>query len=138
MIQRMFAIVAIAALSSSCDYRTPGVGIVAVTPVAVGLGFRVQPTNAQVGVAISPVVQVAVLGENGQPVSSATDSISISLVPGTGAPGAVLSGGGPQAASSGIVSFGNLRISLPGTGYQLLATAPGFPSVASTQFNITP
>jgi hypothetical protein len=136
MIRRVFAVVAIAALTPACDTRVNG--LVGVSPPATSIGFQTQPSSAQAGAVISPTVQVAVLSGSGQPVTTSTASIFVTIVPGTGTAGAVLTGGGAQTALNGVVNFNNLRIDLAGTGYQLQASAAGFTSVTSTAFNITP
>ena len=135
MVQRLLALVAIAALTAACDTRVGG--LVGVTPPATRIAFISQPSNAQAGVNISPAVQIAIQNNDGTTITSANAPITLTIVAGTGTAGAVLTGGGPLAATGGIVNFTNLRIDLAGT-YQLLATASGFPSVASTAFSITP
>jgi hypothetical protein len=64
--------------------------------------------------------------------------VTITIVAGSGAPGAALNGGSIAQTVNGIVLFSNLRIDTPGTGYQLLASATGFPSIASAAFSVTP
>ena len=136
MVQRLLALAAIAALAAGCDTRVGG--LVGVTPPASRIAFISQPSSSAVGVNIAPAVQVAIQNDDGTTITSANAQVNLTIVTGTGAAGAVLTGGGPLAATGGIVNFTNLRIDLAGTGYQLLATATGFASVASTQFNITP
>lgn len=136
MVRRLSSLVTIAALTVACDVRP--VGIVGVTPPATRIAFVSQPSSAQAGVAITPAVQVVVQNNDGTTVPSANVPISLSIVPGTGTAGAVLTGGAAQQATQGVVNFTNLRIDLPGTGYQLQATASGFASVTSAPFNITP
>jgi len=136
MVQRSLALVAIAALTAACDTRVGG--LVGVTPPATRIAFISQPSNAQAGVNISPAVQIAIQNNDGTTITSTNAPITLTIVAGTGTAGAVLAGGGPLAATAGIVNFTNLRIDLAGTGYQLLASASGFPSVASTTFSITP
>lgn len=136
MVQRLLALVAIAALTAGCDTRVGG--LVGVTPPATRVAFISQPSNVQAGVAISPAVQVAIQNNDGTTIPSANAPVTLTIVSGTGTAGAVLIGGGPLAATGGIVNFTNLRVDLAGTGYQLLATASGFPSVASTPFNVSP
>ena len=137
MNRRALALVLIGFALAGCDSRLGG-GLIGVTPPGTRLVFQTQPSNVQVGQAIAPVVQVAVQNDAGTVVSGSSAEVTITLVPGTGAPGALLTGGEPQRASSGIVNFGNLRINTAGTGYQLLASSPGLNSVASTAFSVTP
>lgn len=137
MKRRAFALVLVGLAVTGCDSRLGG-GLVAIQRPGTRLIFQAQPTNVQVGAAITPVVQVAVQNDDGQVVPNSTAEITVTLVAGTGSPGALLTGGEPQPASNGIVNFGNLRINTAGTGYQLLASAPGMTSAASTAFNVTP
>jgi hypothetical protein len=137
MKRRAFALVLVGLAVSGCDSRLGG-GLVGVQRPGTRLVFQTQPTNVQVGAAITPVVQVAVQNDDGQVVANSTAEVTVTLVPGTGTAGALLTGGEPQAASNGIVNYGNLRINTAGTGYQLLASSPGMASVASTAFNVTP
>ena len=122
-------------LSVACDTRVGG--LVGVQPPASKIAFTTQPSSVQAGAAITPAVQVAVQNTNNQTVFS-NAAITLQIVPGTGTAGAVLSGAAPQNAVNGVVNFTGLRIDLPGNGYQLLASAPGFASVASAAFNVTP
>jgi hypothetical protein len=137
MKRRAFALVLFGLAAAGCDSRLEG-GLVGVQRPGTHLVFQAQPTTVQVGAAITPVVQVAVHNDDAQVVSGSTAEITISIVPGTGTAGALLTGGEPQAASNGIVNFGNLRINTAGSGYQLLASSPGMASVASTPFTVNP
>jgi hypothetical protein len=126
----LFALVAL----TSCDSRE---GLIGVTPPASRIVFLSQPSNVQTFAAMAPV-QIAVQNENGQTVGSGSVAVTITLVPGTGTAGALLTGGAAQNTTSGVVVFGNLRIDLAGTGYQLLASAQGFQAIASAPFDVTP
>lgn len=135
MVQRLLAVMAFAALSVGCDTRVGG--LVGVTPPATRIAIISQPTNTPAGSTMAPV-QVAIQNPQGQTVGSTNAAITLSIVPGTGTAGAVLTGGGPQNAVNGLATFTNLRINLAGTGYQLQVTASGFATIASTPFNVTP
>jgi hypothetical protein len=136
MVQRLLAVMAFASLSVGCDTRVGG--LVGVTPPATRIAIVSQPTNTPAGGTMSPAVQVAIQNPQGQTVGSTNAAITLSIVPGTGTAGAVLTGGGPLNAVNGLASFTNLRIDLPGTGYQLQATASGFATIATAPFNVTP
>lgn len=123
-------------LTTACDYRTGG--LIGVTPPATKIAFVVQPSGEAANAFIIPVVEVHVRNNDNQTVQNANVAITLSIVPGTGATGAQLLGAAPVAAVNGVAVFPNLRIDLAGTGYQLLATAAGFQSVASATFDITP
>lgn len=135
MAQRLLVLLSIVALNAACDTR-PG-GSLGVQPPASKLGFVTQPTNTQAANPISGV-QIAVQTPDGQTRVSSTAVITLSITAGTGTAGAVLSGGSPQTASGGIVTFSNLRIDLPGAGYTLTATAGGLATAISGPFTITP
>ena len=137
MKRRALALVLCGLAVAGCDSRAEG-GLIGVQRPGTRLVFQTQPSNVQVGAAITPVVQVQVQNDDGQVVSNSSAEITVTLVAGTGAPGALLTGGEPQAASNGIVNFGNLRINTAGTGYQLLASSSGMTSVTSLAFNVTP
>lgn len=137
MTRRTLALVLLGFATAGCDSRLEG-GLSGVQRPGTRLVFRTQPTNVQVGAAITPVVQVAVQNDDGQVVSNSTAQVTISLAPGTGTAGALLTGGEAQAASNGVVNFGNLRINTAGTGYQLLASSPGMTSATSASFSVTP
>src|SRR5439155_21198910 len=110
----------------------PGVG-----GSASRLAFTVQPATTSAGAVISPAVQVTVQNSSGATVSS-TATITISLTPGTGTVGAVLSGTLAQAAVAGVASFSNLSVDRAGTSYTLTATATGLSSATSGLFAVNP
>jgi type II secretory pathway pseudopilin PulG len=69
---------------------------------------------------------------------AATDlsPVSLSIKPGTGATGAVLSGCS-ATESLGVITFSGCTINLAGTGYQLVATDGGFATTVTTSlFNV--
>ncbi len=98
---------------------------------AARLAFTVQPANTEVGIAISPAVQVTVVDSNGVPVTSATNQITLTL---NGS--ATLGGGGTISASGGVATFSILTVGTAGTGYTLQATATGLTSATSNAFNV--
>ena len=123
-------------LTTACDSR-PG-GLIGVLPPATKIVFVVQPTDVAANASISPPVEVHVQNNNNQTITNANVPITVTLVTGTGTAGAVLTGAAPVAAVNGVATFPNLRVDRAGTGYQLQATASGFPSIASSAFNVTP
>ena len=60
----------------------PGHVPVTVTQSAAALAFRVHPSDAVAGVALSPAIQVEIRDEAGQRVKGATDAVTLSLVGG--------------------------------------------------------
>jgi Bacterial Ig domain/Bacterial Ig-like domain (group 3) len=99
------------------------------------LAFIVQPVNAAVGAPITPAVEVQIQDASGNPVTSATNPITISL--GTNPTNAALTGATPVNAVAGIAIFSNLSINKPGTGYTLTATSTsGLIGTNSTAFDV--
>jgi hypothetical protein len=119
-----------------------GVGItqqptVTVNPTAaMSVVFSVGPSNVVSAVAISPAVQVAVRDTFNNPVTTATNSITVALFNNPG--GGTLSGTLTQAASAGVATFSNLSIDKTGNGYTLAATSSGLTGAISGSFNVTP
>lgn len=102
---------------------------------AAKLAFGVQPTSVLAGAPLSPAVQVAVQDAQGNPVTSATTSVTVAIE--TNPAGGTLSGTMTVAAVSGVATFSNLRLDSPGTGYALRATASGLTGATSAAFNVT-
>src|SRR6185503_16302693 len=71
---------------------------------------------------LSPSIQVAVQDASGNTVSSASDSITLSIATGPG--GAAITGGGSTATSSGVASFASVKLDKAGS-YTLTATSGG-------------
>lgn len=103
---------------------------------ATHLEFKVGPTNTTAGQNISPSVQVSIADAGGNIVTTASNSVSLTIAsnPGLG----TLSGTTSVAAVNGIASFGNLNINKSGTGYALAASASGLLGATSSSFNISP
>ena len=96
------------------------------------LTFSEPPTNGFAGHAIAPAVQVTATRAEGGPM---TGSVTLSLWDN---PGLLL--GGPITGTlsvDGMASFGNVIVTLPGSGYKLLAAMPeATPAVQSSSFDI--
>jgi hypothetical protein len=100
---------------------------------ACSLEFSEEPADAQTGQAISgaaytpeptgPAVAVQVLDNKGNPLTTSTIPVATSI--GTNAFGATLGGTPTQqaAAGTGIATFPDLNLNLPGVGYTLVATS---------------
>ena len=102
---------------------------------AAKLVFTVQPSSAAAGAANSPAMQVAVQDAQGNPVTTATTSITLAI--GTNPGSGTLAGTTTVAAVNGVATFANLSINNPGTGYTLTASATGLMGATSNAFNIT-
>jgi hypothetical protein len=109
--------------------------------VPAALAFQQQPTNANITIAISPAITVTLVDASGNRVTSnSTNTVTLAITSGTGASGAVLTGGGAQTFASGLATFSAVSIDLASTTYQLTATTnlAGVPAVASNAFTIFP
>jgi len=102
-------------------------------PQPAMLAFVQQPTNVPVGSTMSPAVQVAVEDSAGNPVASATNAITLTLVGGSGLAGTLT-----VAPQNGVAAFSNLTVGTAGSGYTLVATSPGLGSATSSIFAVTP
>jgi hypothetical protein len=129
-----------AILTSACGASGDGQSAFGVTePPASGnrLSFTSQPAAA-VAAGTPFAVQVAVQNANGATISTATNSITLSLTSGTGTSGAVLGGTRTANATGGVAAFNNLTIDRAGSGFTLTATANGVASGTSAPINVNP
>ncbi|MEO8019394.1 MAG: glycoside hydrolase family 44 protein [Pseudomonadota bacterium] len=106
-------------------------------PPVRSLFVATQPVGAQASAAFAtqPVIH---LRSNG--VTDAADNttvISVSILSGTGASGAALTGTISVTVVAGVATFANLGINTAGTGYQLQFSATGLTPAPSTAFNVT-
>jgi hypothetical protein len=95
--------------------------------------FRTQPPNGTVNQALAPAVQVE-LQDAGGNRTAASNSVTIALGANPGQ--ATLAGTLTRNAVGGVATFDDLTLSAVGTGYTLVASSAGVPSIASTPFNI--
>ena len=100
------------------------------------LGFAVQPSSATAGNIITPAIQVIVRDSVGNPDTSFTTAVTITI--GVNPSGGILSGTASVAPVNGIAQFGDLSIDKAGTGYVLRASATGAVGASSNTFDITP
>ena len=101
--------------------------------VPVGLGFLVQPASTPIGTNI-PAVYVSIQDAVGNTVANDTAVVSLALSAGNGA---TLTGQSTATTLNGVASFATLAVSRAGSGYTLLATAPGLNPASSHAFDIT-
>jgi N-acetylneuraminic acid mutarotase len=97
------------------------------------LAFTQQPTSASSGVTISPPVTVQIQDQSGNPVTTATNTVTMSL---GNAPGATLSGTTSKAAVGGVATFNDLSVDKAGSGYILKANSGGLTEADSSSFAI--
>src|SRR5207249_2429728 len=105
--------------------------------------FTVQPTSTTAGAPLTPAVQITAQDALGNTVAGFTGNVTAAITPGTGAPGATLSGTRTVAAVGGVATFSGLSIDKTGTvtggtGYTLSATATGLAGATSAPFDINP
>lgn len=98
------------------------------------LTFVTQPSNVAAAASMTPGVQVAISDAAGNTVTSATQTVTLSLSGGTA--GAALTGTTSVAAVSGVARFDGLRVDKTGTGYTLVAASGSLTSATSASFNV--
>ncbi|HXY19256.1 MAG TPA: hypothetical protein VEH83_04610 [Gemmatimonadales bacterium] len=77
------------------------------------LAFKVPPSNVVAGATMAPAVQVAVEDQNGDVITAASGTISLSL---TGSPaGVTLTGGAAATITNGLATFSGLSVNKAGT-----------------------
>jgi hypothetical protein len=142
---RTGAVVLIAALCAASACAGPGAPIGPSLPREAGggagggtptgvLAFLVQPRAVAAGSPISPEVKVEALDTLGNVLTDFSGTVRVAL--GSSASGGRLSGTTSVAATSGVAFFDTLVINQAGSGYTLVASAPGFGSVASAPFTV--
>lgn len=127
-----------AVVLAACDAGDPLTGFQGRAQPPTQLAFTVQPSAVQALNAISPPVQVQIRNAANQVVASSSAPVTITITPGTGTAGAVLSGQVIVDAVNGVATFNNLRINQPGANYTLTATASGLTSAVSAAFTVNP
>ncbi len=105
----------------------PGSGygtLATVVGTVAKLGYTQQPSSSPTGVTFLTQPRVATQDAVGNTVTSATASITLTLVqpPSLGGPGTLAGCTSEVATSSGIASFSACRVTGIGVGYKLLAT----------------
>ncbi|HRQ65498.1 MAG TPA: MBG domain-containing protein [Xanthomonadaceae bacterium] len=103
------------------------------------LHFSVQPSTAQAGIPLAPVVTVEVQDSEGAVVVTDNETaIELLLIDDPGASG--LAGNGPVTVSNGVAQFPALSINRAGSGYRLHAQTDAFGVVGadSAFFDILP
>jgi hypothetical protein len=104
---------------------------------ATKLAFAFVSNSGTAGVPLS-LVQVVAQDAFSNTATGATNPVTLSITPGTGATGATLVGTPTQNAVNGVATFSNVAISLPGSGYTLTASAQGLASTTSASITIVP
>jgi hypothetical protein len=119
----------------SGDYQSGGVGSLFTQLVASKVGFAQQPTSEMAGRPVTPAVTVNLEDTTGAIVPSDTSTVTLAIK--SGPAGAVLGGTLSVAAVSGVATFSDLTLSIPGT-YTLQATDGSLTAATSVSFVISP
>jgi hypothetical protein len=104
------------------------------------LEITVQPEGATAGIPFKTQPKVAVEDIYGNVVTSSRASINLSITPGSGSAGAILSGTTTlvaEDAMGGLAEFTDLSIDQAGPAFMLTATSGGLPSVTSQPFDVS-
>lgn len=96
--------------------------------------FSTLPSSVIAGQGASFAVTLTDLG--GNVATGASNTVTLGLVPNTGAVGATLSGTLSASAIQGVASFNSVVIDKPGGGYQVTATAAGAGTAVSPAFAV--
>jgi hypothetical protein len=105
--------------------------------VPTTLAFSIQPSNAISGGTFSTQPILILKDIEGNMVTTASNSVTLSITPGTGTAGAIFSGTTTVNAVNGIATFVDLSIDAGGSGYTLTASSPGLTGTTSSSFAIT-
>ena len=100
--------------------------------------FTVQPSNVNKNTAISPAMQVSVVGNLSVVIDTLIFTVGLEIGANPGTPVGTLSGTTSAATSSGVATFSAVQIDEAGDGYTLNAGIDGtnIADVASTEFNV--
>ena len=111
-------------------------GVVVLPAAAVALAFGVQPAAVNVRTSFGSAVTLTLRDAFGNLASNAAEQ-SISLAPGNNPKGANLHGALTQPTVAGVAAFPGLQLDNEGVGMTLVASAEGFPALASAPFTVT-
>ena len=103
---------------------------------AVELAVTVQPNGVSAGTLMSPPVQVTARDSLGNTATSFTGDVTIAI--GVDSAGGTLSGTKTVAAVGGIATFTDVTIDKVGSGYTLVVSSAGLPSVSTVPFAVAP
>jgi hypothetical protein len=97
--------------------------------------FRSVPSQVTAGEAL-PGIEVELQDELGNTITDGTHSVTLSL--GDNTAGGQLFGRALVTVVNGVATFDGITLRKAGSGYTLVATAPGFAGATSTAFNVAP
>jgi predicted outer membrane repeat protein len=125
-------------IAASDSFGTSSVATPYTLAVGVGapakLAFVQQPTDTAAGSAMAPAVVVQLQDAFGNPLTAGSGTVAIAL--GANPGGSTLSGTLTQSLVNGSATFPNLALDKAGTGYTLVASRSGVPSITSNAFNV--
>lgn len=99
-----------------------------------GLSFQVQPGNLLTQVNATPPIKVQLIGSNGQVDTNFNGQVTLAL--GNNPGQATLLGSTTQPAAQGVATFSDIRVTKPGIGYTLTASAQGQTAATSSSFRV--
>jgi alpha-tubulin suppressor-like RCC1 family protein len=105
---------------------------------AIRLQWMVPPTNSYASAVIAPAPQVTLLDSLGNVATTPGVSVTVTIVSGTGTPGARLHGADTAVALAGSAIYPAVMVDSSGTGYRLIAAAAGLASATSGPFDVLP
>jgi hypothetical protein len=103
---------------------------ITVTNTVTGLRFVTQPSNVTMGQSFS--VAVELVGSNGQRATTATNTVTLSLV------GAALGGTTSAAAVAGVATFSGLTVATAAANLSLTASSAGFSATSNAFASVDP
>ncbi|HET9294681.1 MAG TPA: Ig-like domain-containing protein [Gemmatimonadales bacterium] len=93
-----------------------------------------QPADGVAGQVLSPAIELTVVDQNGDPVTTETGTVTIALGDNPG--GATLGGTTTVALTNGVATFADLTLNRTGSGYTLVATYASLSDATSAGFSI--
>ncbi|HKS05930.1 MAG TPA: hypothetical protein VJR92_06420, partial [Gemmatimonadaceae bacterium] len=130
---RSFALVAAAVVIAACG--GDGATSTQEPEPEPELAFTAALPNGVAGNALT-AIQVRVVDENGDVITTSTAPVTIAITAGTGADGATLTGVLTRNAVAGVATFDGLTIVKAGDDFKLTATSNDIPSATSGTFDI--
>src|SRR2546422_957992 len=129
-------LLAAALLVGTARHEAPARAPPVTVPTAARLAFTVQPSNATAGVAISPPVTVTIQDASGNPMTNATDRVTVALR--TTASGGTLSGTTAVHAGNVVAPVRTTATQLRSPGYTRTPSSGTWTGATSAAFAIAP
>jgi hypothetical protein len=108
---------------------------IAVSPgAAAQLGFATQPARGIPGIAFAAQPVVAIQDAQGNTVTSASTTVTLSLTTGSGT--LSCTGGLNKGTTAGVATFAGCRLDAVGVGFKITAAAPSYANVPSASFDV--